>query len=493
MKEDVEFDLYSDIASRTNGEIYLGIVGPVRTGKSTFIKRFVEQLILPNITDEHEHKRTIDELPQSGNGKAIMTTEPKFIPKTGVNVRVSNECEVKLRLIDCVGYLVDEASGYIEDYKERLVKTPWFDEELPFSKAAHIGTEKVIKDHSTVGIVVTTDGTFGEIDRENFVEAEKKTINELKQLGKPFIVILNSVYPNKPETINLAQRISKENQVYVLPCNCQQLSNDDINKILKCILYEFPITQVSFQIPKWLEMLELSDDIMLELIENTKSFLNMNSTVRDVKNYEFEKEMCKFIKNIEVKCIKMDSGHVDVKINMMDELYFKVLSKLANIDIKNEYEHISFIKELAQKKDEFERVAQAINSVKATGYGFVTADRDEIVLEEPAIIKNGNKYGININAKAPTIHMISAQIETQISPIVGSKQEAMDLIDYIKNDNKNDDGIWDTNIFGKTIEQIVDNGIDEKIHNMTNENVDKIRGTLQKVMNENNGLVCIIV
>lgn len=493
-KEDIDtYDLYKDICMRTNGEIYIGVVGPVRTGKSTFIKRFMEQMVLPNISNENDKKRALDELPQSGNGKTIMTTEPKFIPKEATKVQITPDCSVNVRLIDCVGYMVNSATGFVEEFKERMVKTPWSEDEMPFTKAAHIGTQKVIKEHSTIGIVVTTDGSIGDIERDKYIEAEERVINELKSIGKPFVVLLNTINPFGKEAIEIAKKIEESNKVTVIPCNCEQLRTEDITKILQKVLYEFPISEIAYEVPNWVDMLGIEHQIMSELLANASMILEKVEKVKDVIDFSADISECHFISNISIGNISMNNGKIQVNMEVKPEFYYDVLSEMSETTITNEYELVKLIKELSARKAEFEKVSQAIESVKATGYGFVTAAKNEIILEEPELIKNGNKYGVKIEAKAPSIHMINAQIETQIAPIVGSKEQAEDLIKYIKSESEENQGIWETNIFGKTIEQIVDNGISEKIHNMTNENVDKIRDTLQKVMNDNSGLVCLIV
>lgn len=487
------YDLYNDISTRTNGDIYIGVVGPVRTGKSTFIKRFMDVCVIPNIADENDKMRALDELPQSATGKTIMTTEPKFVPREATKIVLDKDCSVNIRLIDCVGYIVEGATGYIEDFKERMVKTPWFDEKIPFTEAAHIGTKKVITDHSTIGIVVTTDGSFGEIPVENYAEAENKVVNELKGLGKPFVVVLNTVFPHSKETKDRAQSMTEKYNVPVLPFNCEQLKEEDIMLILKSVLYQFPLSVINFDIPKWVELLQTDDEIMNELIGNARNVLNSVNTINDMLEMDISPKEAQFISNMSLDGMAMDKGVADVEIKVFDKYYYDTISRLTDTQISNEYELVKLLGELSMRKREFEQVSQAVKSVKETGYGYVTPAKSEIVLEEPELIKNGSKYGVSISAKAPSIHMINAEIKTQISPLVGSKEQAEDLISYIKQNAKSEEGMWDTNIFGKTIEQIVDSGIEDKIGNMSGENVDKIRDTLEKVMNDNNGLVCLIV
>lgn len=487
-----EFNLYDDIQSRTGGEIYMGVVGPVRSGKSTFIKRFMDLYVLPNIENENVRRRAQDELPQSAAGKTIMTTEPKFIPKEAAHINI-NGTDMDVRLIDCVGYMVDGASGHEEENAERMVKTPWYDYEIPFTQAAEIGTKKVINDHSTIGIVITTDGSFGEIPRESYIPAEDKTINELKKLGKPFVVLLNSSTPYGEHTVNIGKEIADKHNVTVVPVNCAQLRREDVNAILENILYEFPVHEIRYQLPKWINMLGSDNAIKKGLLEAAGEILSKVNTMKDIKNMsEFpEKE---FIEDIRINNISGRDGTVEIEVKLFEKYYYATLSSMVGTDIENEYQLISIIKELSSKKDEYSKVGNALSDVNVNGYSVVIPRRESINLFEPEVFKNGQRYGVKIKAEATTIYMIQTLIQTEISPIVGSEQQAKDLIDYInQSKNENKEGIWDTNIFGKTIEQIVDDGINEKIHNITDENIEKIRETLQKVMNENTGLVCLIV
>lgn len=487
-----EFHLYNDIQSRTGGEIYLGVVGPVRSGKSTFIKRFMDLCVLPYIENENVKKRAQDELPQSAAGKTIMTTEPKFIPKEAAHIRVG-DAQLDVRLIDCVGYMVDGAAGHIEENAERMVRTPWFDYEIPFTQAAEIGTKKVITEHSTVGIVVTSDGSFGEISRENYIPAEDKTILELKKLGKPFVVLLNSASPYSERTENLAKEISAKHNVTVLPVNCAQLRKEDIDMILETILFEFPIQEIHYDIPKWVSMLDEKDEIPRQLIETARDILSKVQTMRDIRTLELTLQN-EIMESIRVSKISGKDGTVDIEIRIYEKYYYKTLSDMVGTDIQNEYQLVSIIRELSERKNEYAKVGDALSDCMVNGYSVVIPHREKISLNEPEVFKNGQRYGVKIKAEATTFYMIQTVIQTEIAPIVGSEQQAKDLIDYIAQNTKdNKEGIWDTNIFGKTVEQIVDDGIYEKIHNITDDNIEKIRDTLQKVMNENTGLVCIIV
>lgn len=493
MEKGQEFNLYNDIKTRTNGEIYIGVVGPVRTGKSTFIKRFMDISVLPSMENVHSKERARDELPQSAAGKTIMTTEPKFVPAEAASIKLMDDIEFKIRLIDCVGFMVEGASGHIENEKERMVKTPWFENEIPFTQAAEIGTRKVINEHSTIGVVITTDGSFGDIPRANYIPAEEKTVNELRKLGKPFVIILNSSKPFSPETKQLASEISQKYSVTVLPVNCDQLKEDDITKVLESVLYEFPISEMDFFAPQWMEMLQDDHWLKTDTIEIVRSMLDNYTYIKDIKGKPYQNES-EFADSVKVSSINMADGTVRVDIKVKPEIYYNVLSELTGTDISNEYQLISTIKELSAKKQEFDKVGNAIMQVKQTGFGVVTPIKEDIILEEPVVIKNGNKFGVKIKAQAPSINLLKTNINIEIAPIVGSKQQADDLINYIKESTDQDPaGIWDTNIFGKTIEQIVDDGIQEKTHNITEESMGKISDTLEKVMNENSGLVCLIV
>jgi len=489
-----QFDVYNDIQARTGGEIYIGVVGPVRTGKSTFIKRFMDLLVIPSIADVHSKERAIDELPQSAAGRMIMTTEPKFIPKEAAEITFDDESKVKIRLIDCVGYMVEGASGHIEDQQERMVKTPWYDYEIPFTQAAELGTKKVINDHSTIGIVVTTDGSFGELPRASYKAPEEKTITELKNIGKPFIVLLNTAKPYSIETIQAAEELSEEYNVPVMPVNAEQLKKDDITKIMENILSVFPISEVDFFMPKWAEMLPADHWLKIDLIQSIKELFENFTQVKDAKANNFDTNS-QYVKRFKIDNVDMQDGTVRVDVEFDDMYYYKILSDLIGVPITGEYQLISTLKDLAGKKAEFEKVSYATDQVKAKGYGIVTPVKEEISIEEPELMKHGNKYGVKIKAKAPSVHMIKADILTEVAPIVGSEEQAKDLINYInENAKENPDGIWETNIFGKTVRQLVDDGINAKINKLTDESQLKLQETMQKIINDSNGgLVCIII
>lgn len=488
------FNVYSDIKARTDGEIYIGVVGPVRTGKSTFIKRFMEQMVLPEMEDGHAKERARDELPQSAAGKTIMTTEPKFIPKEAVEIPLGDGVEAKIRLIDCVGFMVDGAAGHIENDTERLVKTPWFDYEIPFTQAAELGTRKVITDHSTIGLVITGDGSFGEIKRPSYMEAEEKTVRELKALGKPFLILLNSMRPYSDETKVLAGQMEEKYGVQVMPVNCEQLKKEDIRRIMETVLTEFPVAEMDFFIPKWLEILPQEHWLKIHVVQAVKELMKKISRMKDIGG-ELPVPSDGPIRRIKIRGMKMADGSVSVDIEVDDSCYYQILSDYTGVEIGGEYQLMQTLKRLAAMEREYEKVGDALSQVRLKGYGVVTPDRSEIVLDEPQLIHHGNKYGVKMKAQAPSINLIKAHIETEIAPIVGSEQQAEDLIEYIKaNAKESEDGLWNTNIFGKSVEQIVGDGIQAKISQMTEDCQMKLQDTLQKIINDSSGgMICIII
>lgn len=493
MENDI-FQVYEDINTRTNGEIYIGVVGPMRTGKSTFIKNFMETLVIPQITDENERKRAIDELPQSGAGRTITTTEPKFIPKEAVNIEFSSNQAAKVRLIDCVGYMVDGVSGHLEDNKERMVKTPWSEKEMPFSQAAKIGTTKVINDHSTIGLIITTDGSISDLPRENYIKAENDTIEALKEINKPFLVIVNSVKPYSEETKAIADEIAQKHNVVTIPLNCMQLRKTDINHIMQKILSVFPISQINFYYPVWCQLLEDTHPVMQLIFEQAKKIVNEAILINDIDQMP-DYEPDDYIEKINVDDIDLKTGTVFISYVLNETLYYKVLSEMTGVQIDNDYKLISILKELASMKNNLLAQSQALEMVTATGYSVVKPSKDDIEVYEPMLIKHGNKFGIKIKATATSIHMIKAPIETEIAPIVGTQEQANDLIRYINETTQNNpSGIWNTNIFGKSVEQLINEGIDYKINRMSDETRDKMQQTLKKIVNESNGgVICIII
>jgi stage IV sporulation protein A len=487
-----EFNLYKDIRNRTSGEVYLGVVGPVRTGKSTFIKRFMEYMVLPFMEDVHSRERTVDELPQSAQGKTIMTTEPKFIPKDAAEISLEDGTKVKVRLIDCVGFMVDGAVGHMEGGEKRMVKTPWFDREIPFVEAAAIGTEKVIRDHATIGIVVTTDGSIGELERENYVAAEEKTMEELNEIGKPYVILLNCLKPYSEEAIRLAEELRGKYKTSVIPVNCEQLRKEDVYKILENILYEFPVSRVEFYIPKWTEMLPAEHPMKAEIIQTASQILDGMQKTGDVYGQKFETQQ--YVSFIKIEEINLATGCVKIRMDVAEKYYYENMSELTGVSIQGEYELIAMIKEMAARREAYEKIADAFQAVQMKGYGVVEPELSDIRMEEPVLIRHGNKFGVKMKAISPSIHMIRANIETEIAPIVGSEEQANDLINYIREGQQSSEGAWETNIFGKSIGELMEDGIRNKITMMDDECQMKLQDTMQKIVNDNSGgMVCIII
>ena len=493
LEENQEFNLYKDISQRTGGEIYIGVVGPVRTGKSTFIKRFMDIMVIPRIENEHDRTRAMDELPQSSGGRTITTTEPKFIPKEAVEIAINDTAKVKVRLIDCVGYMVEGATGHMEEDTERMVKTPWFKEEIPFTQAAQIGTRKVIQDHSTIGIVVTTDGSFGELPREAYRNAEEQTIAELKRLGKPFIVLVNTSRPYSEEAKDTAAELEKKYKIKAMPVNIDQLKKEDIINVLEQVMYEFPLSVVEFYTPKWMDIMSVSNPMKEELIEKLREIMNHVESVRDLLGQDLSLDS-EYVRKCKFDHINIAEGTAAFQLEADNRYYYEMLSSMTSENITGEYQLMQLLMTLAEMKREYSKVLNALESVRQKGYGVVTPDREEITLDTPTVIKHGNKYGVKIKAQSPSIHMIKANIETEIAPIVGTQQQAQDLIRYISDAETSKEGIWETNIFGKTIEQLVHDGITGKIAMIGEESQIKLQDTMQKIVNDSNGgMVCIII
>lgn len=486
------YDLYSDIQRRTGGEIHIGVLGPVRTGKSTFIKHFMDEMVLPYMEDEHARMRAQDELPQSGGGKTITTTEPKFVPNEAAKIKLNGDIEVSVRLIDCVGYMVDGAAGHLEEEEERMVKTPWFDYEIPFTQAAEVGTDKVMNDHSTIGLVVTTDGSFTELPRNSYIEAEERTIAALKRIHKPFLVLLNCQKPYSEEAKDMAAELEAKYGVNVLPVNCEQMKEDDIHNILENVLYEFPISAVEFYMPKWVEMLTCENAVKQDIIKWMRELMKEYDTIRDIleKPLQIESE---YIKRCKTDAVRLHDGCIRVQLDVDEHYYYQMLSEMIGEEIKDEYQLIGKLKEFSAMQKEYIKVLNAVRMVRGKGYGVVTPEKDEIRLEKPELIRHGNKFGVKIKAISPSIHMIKANIETEIAPIVGSEEQAADLVNYI-NQADREAGIWDTNIFGKTVEQLVNDGITAKVSSIDDESQQKLQDTMQKIVNDSNGgMICIII
>lgn len=488
----MDFNVYKDIEKRTNGEIYIGVVGPVRTGKSTFIKNFMDVAIVPNIEDDNEVKRTMDELPQSSSGKTIMTTEPKFIPNNAVAIKIGGKADVKVRLIDCVGFMVDGATGHMEDDKERMVKTPWFDYDIPFSKAAEIGTEKVISEHSTIGVVITCDGSFTDIEPEAYNRALDKTVKELMSINKPFIILVNSLDPTSNECQALTAEIAAKYNVSTLAINCLRLNEMDVNNILENILFEFPITEIVYNVPKWLEIMDFENELMKYIVNFSKDVLSKIIKIKDIKKLKIQPDG-EYIKGAQMASVELSNGKLVFNYDIDEKYYYDMLTNMTGTKIENQLQLIKMVREMASQRSNYIKVNEAISKVRNTGYGIVTPDKEEIVLENPELIRSGNKYGVKIKATAPSIHFVKANILTEISPIIGSEEQAKDLIDFINN-KESEDNIWETNIFGKSIGQIVDEGIMTKINNLTEETQSRMQGTIEKITNDQSrGVICIVL
>lgn len=488
----MDFNVYKDIEKRTNGEIYIGVVGPVRTGKSTFIKNFMDVAIVPNIEDDNEVKRTMDELPQSSSGKTIMTTEPKFIPNNAVAIKIGGKADVKVRLIDCVGFMVDGATGHMEDDKERMVKTPWFDYDIPFSKAAEIGTEKVISEHSTIGVVITCDGSFTDIEPEAYNRALDKTVKELMSINKPFIILVNSLDPTSNECQALTTEIAAKYNVSTLAINCLKLNEMDVNNILENILFEFPITEIVYNVPKWLEIMDFENELMKYIVNFSKDVLSKIVKIKDIKKLKLQPDG-QYIKGAQMASVELSNGKLVFNYDIDEKYYYDMLTNMTGTKIENQLQLIKMVREMASQRSNYIKVNEAISKVRNTGYGIVTPDKEEIVLENPELIRSGNKYGVKIKATAPSIHFVKANILTEISPIIGSEEQAKDLIDFINN-KESEDNIWETNIFGKSIGQIVDEGIMTKINNLTEETQSRMQGTIEKITNDQSrGVICIVL
>jgi len=489
-----EFNVYKDIQNRTGGEIYIGVVGPVRTGKSTFIKKFMDTIVIPNIEDSMQRERTIDELPQSSSGRTIMTTEPKFIPEQAVSVSVDEDAEFEVRMIDCVGYIVPSALGYIEEDQPRMVKTPWYDEDIPFNMAAEIGTKKVITEHSTIGLVITTDGSISDIPREEYEEAEERVIEELDETGRPYVMLLNCVNPKSDAARGLSSRLSQKYEVPVMAVNCIDIDEQDIRSIIGNLLYQFPVKEVELSLPGWVTSLDSSHWLLSSVIDTVKSAYGITK-MREVKPMLDSVNKCEYVKGVNIESINLGTGRSMAEIAFDQDLFYKVLSEQTDINIASESELLSKIVEMAAIKKKFEKLEQAYDDVMETGYGIVLPDTNEMSLEEPEIIRQNGKHGIRLKATAPSIHMMRTEITTEIAPIVGSEQQSEELVLYLLKEFEEDPtGIWASNIFGKSLHSLVNEGMHNKLYRMPDNARDKVRETLERIINDGcSGLICIIL
>ncbi len=488
-------NLYRDIAERTGGNIYVGVVGPVRTGKSTFIKKFMEALVLPNITDPYDRERARDEMPQSAAGKTVMTAEPKFIPDEAVELTLSDNAHLRVKMVDCVGYIVPEAVGHIENGAPRMVNTPWQTEPMPFSEAAEFGTRKVITDHATIGIVVTTDGTVGEIPRSAYEEAEARVIRELKALNKPFAVIMNSADPSREESIRLATAIEETEGVPVALVNCLELNTEDIRHILEMILMEFPVREIAVDLPGWLSALDPEHDLVTSVRESILACAAKVTKIGDIGPAFSSLTENEYIESAVIADTDLGSGRATLSVKLPEELYYHTLGELTGFDITGEASLVSLLRELSAMKREYDKIADAIEAVNEKGYGIVTPALSELTLEEPEIIRQSGGYGVKLKAAGPSIHMIRANIETEISPIVGSEQQSEELVKSMLREFESDPArLWESNIFGKSLHELITEGIHAKLDHMPDDARKKLGETLQKVINEGSGgLICIIL
>ena len=487
--------IYQDIATRTGGDIYIGVVGPVRTGKSTFIRKFMENAVIPNIADEYDRTRTIDELPQAGSGKTVMTTEPKFIPDEAVSVLLGERTHMRVKMVDCVGYIVPEALGQTEEGESRMVHTPWSEVPVPFREAAEIGTKKVIREHATIGILVTTDGSIGDIPRESYVDAEERVAEELKRQGKPFAIILNSATPEKESTTVLAYELEKKYNAPVALLDCMELNNEDIGNIMELILQEFPTTEITVSLPAWMRILDGAHWLRRATTERLNSICDGISKMGDLATAFSSPPENPYIKEWRVEGIDLADGTADVTVLPADGLYYQIMSELTGFSIEDEADLISLMRELSETKRAYDKVAGALKEVNETGYGIVMPDVSELTLQEPEIIKRSGSYGVKLRAAAQSIHMIRANIETEINPIVGTEQQSEELIRYMLNEfEENPRTIWESNMFGKTLYELVNEGLHSKLSNMPDESRKRLGETLERVINEGSGgLICIIL
>ncbi|MBO5418255.1 MAG: stage IV sporulation protein A [Clostridia bacterium] len=489
------YDIYQQIAERTKGDIYIGVVGPVRTGKSTFIKRFMDMLVIPNIADVYERDRAVDELPQSAAGKTIMTTEPKFVPNEAAHITVGDKISLKVRLVDCVGYLVENALGHLENDMPRMVDTPWFEERIPFGEAAEIGTKKVIREHSTIGIVITTDGSITDISREEYVSAEEKVIAEMKETGKPFAVLLNCTDPASEEVYQLKCSLEEKYDVPVLPINCTEMTQDDINEVMHTILYEFPVCEIGINIPQWMESLGYDETLKATLINAVKEAFGGADKFRTVASCVDRLASYSFVKKATLTELDAGSGRAILELTMPDELFYKILSERSGLDITDDKALISMIQDLGRIKRDYERIEAALKEVELKGYGIVMPTIDEMELDEPEIVKQGSRFGVKLRAKAPSLHLIKANIETEISPFVGTEKQSEELVDYILKEFEDDPtSIWTSNLFGKPLNELMSEGLQGKLARVPEEERLKLQETIERVINEGtSGLICIIL
>lgn len=490
-----EHSIYKDIATRTDGDIYIGVVGPVRSGKSTFIKRFMESVVIPNMSDVNARERARDEMPQSAAGKTVMTTEPKFIPEEAVSITLDGGANMRVRMVDCVGYIIPEALGAIEDDKPRMVRTPWKKEPIPFVEAAEMGTSKVINEHSTIGMLVTTDGSIGEIPRSSYEAAEERIVKELKAIGKPFAVILNSADPSNERSVELAYRLEEKYGAPVALVSCLELDAEDIKHILELVLHEFPIAEARIAFPSWVSALESNHAVKSSLSGSVMKSMSKIRKIGDVSAALGDMKENEFVKSVLVDSINLGNGVAHISVGLRDGLFYDVISELTGMQIDDDSRLISTLREMAEMKSRYDRVAEAFGDATEKGYGIVMPDIDELRLEEPEIVKQAGGYGVRLRASAQSIHMIRANIETEINPIVGTEQQSEDLVKYMLKEFEEDpQRIWSSNMFGKSLYELVGEGLHSKLDHMPEASRTKLSETLERIINEGSGgLICIIL
>ncbi len=490
-----EYDVYQSISERTEGSIYIGVVGPVRTGKSTLIKRVMDLLVIPAIDNEFKKERTKDELPQSADGRTIMTTEPKFVPNEAIEINLDDKAKFRFRLVDCVGYLVDGAMGHLEDGHPRMVNTPWYENVIPFEEAAEIGTKKVINDHSTIGLVVTTDGTITDIPRRNYIEAEERVINELKEINKPFIIVLNSAKAESTEANELRESLELKYNTPVVLVDCLNMSMNDIGSILGKVLYEFPVKELNYYAPRWFDSLESSHWLRKEIIDGVLSNTNEIFKLREVSDSASALASMESINSSELANMDLSKGSADINFVFKEGLFYRILGELSGNEIEGDYQLIGLLRELSESKKGFDKIKDAIRDVKEVGYGVVAPSVDEIQLEEPEIVKHGGRFGVKLRASAPSLHIIKANIETEVSPVVGTEKQSEEFIRYFLDEFENNpEKIWDTNVFGKSLYDMVKEELQGKLYKMPDDLQSKMQITLQKIVNDSKGsVICIII
>ena len=487
--------IYEDIRKRTQGDIYIGVVGPVRTGKSTFIKKFMETVVLPNMDDDAVKERATDELPQSAAGRTIMTTEPKFIPEQAAKVELNNNVTFRVRMVDCVGYIVPSSLGYIEGEAPRMVKTPWFEEEIPFNMAAEIGTQKVISEHSTIGLVITTDGSISDIPRYEYEEAEERVITELKEIEKPFVVLLNCMYPDSPASKEMAADLSEKYGVPVIAVSCIDITEEEIRNVMKHVLTQFPVREVNILAPSWMSSLPKNHRISSELINTLRAEAQNLTCIRNVHTM-CDKLRCEdYVTKANVTEICLGDGKAEIEIDITNSVFYEIVTEISGVEVRSEAQLIETLTEFSAIAEKYKRIRSALDEVEATGYGIVMPTIDELTLEEPQIMKQGGKYGVRLKASAPSIHMMKATINTQVAPIVGSESQSEELVMYLLNEfQENPAKIWQSNIFGKSLDDLVNEGLKNKLYHMPSEARMKLQQTLERIINEGcSGLLCIII